>query len=178
MRQVLFWVVGGDPRFAALAQALAEEGHGVHTFALGDPVPGTVTETDLKGLREAECVILPLPAADGENVNAPLAGAPLPLSQVIDAMVPGQLLCAGRAGQELRALAQARGVELVDYFHREELAVANAVPGALAVWPCEKARQERGILFCLAVCIPNRFVSCYGILRALLCGAPLNVERT
>ena len=145
MRQVLFWVVGGDPRFAALAQALAEEGHGVHTFALGDPVPGTVTETDLKGLREAECVILPLPAADGENVNAPLAGAPLPLSQVIDAMAPGQLLCAGRAGQELRALAQARGVELVDYFHREELAVANAVPGALAVELCEKSETGEGV---------------------------------
>ena len=37
------WVVGGDLRQAKLAQLLAEDGHTVHTYALGEsqePVPG------------------------------------------------------------------------------------------------------------------------------------------
>ena len=38
MRERLnFWVVGGDPRQATLARALSEDGHTVHTYALGEP---------------------------------------------------------------------------------------------------------------------------------------------
>ncbi len=52
------------------------------------------------------------------------------LREVFDALEPGQLLCAGRADEALRTLARERGVTLVDYFQREELAVANAVATA------------------------------------------------
>ena len=42
------WVVGGDLRQAKLAQLLAEDGHTVHTYALGPPqadIPGLAAES-------------------------------------------------------------------------------------------------------------------------------------
>ena len=49
---------------------------------------------------------------------------------MLDALRPGQVVCAGRASPELLALAEKRQLRLFDYFRREELAVANAVPTA------------------------------------------------
>ncbi len=129
MRQRLqFWVLGGDPRQSALAEALAEDGHSVYTYALEQSSSAALAAPGLEPITGADCVVLPLPTADGELLNAPLADAPLPLAQLLDALRPGQLILAGRVGPELRAMAQARGLTLTDYFAREELAVANAVP--------------------------------------------------
>jgi len=128
MRQYHFWVVGGDPRQAALASALSEDGHVVHTYALDRDSDPALAAGDLVGAEEADCLVLPLPAQEGAFVNAPLARQAPRLSEVLDVMRPGQLLCAGRAGKELNEGAQARGIPLVDYFKREELAIANAAP--------------------------------------------------
>ena len=88
-------------------------------------------EKTLEGARLADCVILPLPAADGEGrLNAPLSAVSCPLGEIVDALRPGQLLCAGMVGPRLRELAEGRGLVLRDYFAREELAVLNAVPTA------------------------------------------------
>jgi dipicolinate synthase subunit A len=130
LRAKNIWVVGGDPRQGALAALLAEDGHGVRTYAL-EGAAGARCEQDLTGLDRADCVILPLPAAGEDGtLNAPLAQRPHPLEEILDAMAPGQLLCAGKADPRLRALAEARGLRLRDYFAREELAVLNAVPTA------------------------------------------------
>ena len=125
----LFWVIGGDPRYSALAHALAEDGHNVHTYAL-DPDADAPT---LDGAAQAGCVILPLPPGDGEYLNAPVTPVPVPLVQVLHTLRPGQLVCAGRVDDTLRQQARERGLVLKVYFAREELAVANAVPTALAV---------------------------------------------
>ena len=56
------WVVGGDLRQAKLAQLLAEDGHTVHTYALGQPqeaVSGLTAEAALRQADKADCVILP-----------------------------------------------------------------------------------------------------------------------
>ena len=45
-----------------------------------------------------------------------------PLSSVVQAMRPGQLLCGGKLSQDLQALAREQGVPVCDYFAREELA--------------------------------------------------------
>ena len=131
MRQKLnFWIVGGDPRQAALARALAEDGHSVHTYALEQAVESTLSAPSLAGIEDAHCVVLPLPALDGERINAPLSRVKLPLSRLLDALTPGQLLCAGMLKPPLVGEAQARSLLLADYFAREELAVANAVPSS------------------------------------------------
>ena len=129
MRQSLcFWVIGGDPRQIALAQALADDGHQVHTYALeeGEDPPSPAPDLSLVG--EAQCVILPLPADDGEALNTPLSRQGLTVRRLLSALKPGQLLCGGKLSDSLRLQTEARGLRVVDYFDREELAVANAVP--------------------------------------------------
>lgn len=125
-----FWVIGGDLRQVKLAGHLQDDGHTVHTYALecAPEAPGTM-EADLSGAERADCVILPLPVSgDGTLLNAPLSGEQHPLSRVLDALRPHQILCAGKADARTLTMARERGLRLHDYFAREELAVANAVP--------------------------------------------------
>lgn len=139
MRAMHLWVVGGDLRQAKLAELLAEDGHTVHTFALEKAAEtrGTVLEAQsLKGVERADCVVLPLPTvSEGGQLMAPLSDRQVPVTQVLDALRPGQLALGGRLDGETLAAAQDRGILLQDYFLREELTVANAVPGVLGVWP-------------------------------------------
>lgn len=130
MRAKNIWVIGGDPRQAALSTQLADDGHTVHTFAL-EQAEGVTCEPALAEAHRADCVILPLPAS-GENctLNAPLSASPHPLSEVLDALRPGTLVCAGMVKPELQQLADDRNLTLRDYFAREELALLNAIPTA------------------------------------------------
>ena len=114
------WVAGGDMRQAKLAELLAADGHTVHAYAM---------EESLEGAALADCVVLPLPAAgEGSLLNAPLSGRKHPLALVLDALRPGQVICAGMVGPQTAALAADRGLTLHDYFAREELAVPTALP--------------------------------------------------
>ena len=130
LRAKNIWVAGGDPRQAALAELLADDGHAVHTYAL-ERGEGTVCEPSMAGADRADCVVLPLPAAGPDGrLNAPLAAGGHELAEILDALRPGQLVCAGMAGEELERMAAERGLVLRDYFAREELAVLNAIPTA------------------------------------------------
>lgn len=130
LRAKNIWVVGGDPRQAALAGLLTDDGHAVHTFAM-EQGEGVACEKDLAQACRADCIILPLPAGvDGGLLNTPLSQQQYRLEEVLDALRPGQLVCAGMVKPELARLAEERGLVLVDYFAREELAVLNAVPTA------------------------------------------------
>ena len=127
-----FWVVGGDLRQVKLAWLLSQDGHTVHTFALEcQTVPGVLQEQNLNQAGRADCVVLPLTVRAGEGLlNAPLSLSEHPLAPVLDRLSPRQFLCGGRVDEETRALAGERGLTIHDYFAREELAVANAVPTA------------------------------------------------
>ena len=128
-----FWVVGGDMRQAKLAELLADDGHTVHTFGLEKlgELAGVEAEDGLEGAPLADCVVLPLPATgEGSLLNAPLSAGRHPLAGILDALRPGQVVCAGMVSDALEDLAADRGLALHDYFRREELAVANAVPTA------------------------------------------------
>ena len=133
IREWNIWVVGGDQRQACLAGLLAADGHTVHTFALerAGEIPETEEEEDLAGLDLADCVVLPLPAlGEDGTVNTPLSRKTLSLEAVLDRLRPGQVVCAGRVETAAREAALRRGLAIHDYFAREELAVANAVPTA------------------------------------------------
>ena len=100
-----FAVVGGDARQAAAARALARAG-----YSVGGP----------EMIAVADYILLPLP----------LDAARTPLAELLRAARPGTLALGGMLSVEAKAIAAEAGVELVDYFAREELAVANAVPTA------------------------------------------------
>ena len=134
-RELNFWVLGGDLRQACLARLLAEDGHRVNTYALSGsvvtPTENLTLADSLDGIGRADCVVLPLPVAGAEGmVNTPLPRSALPRASLLDALSPPQILCGGRVDPVSAAMADARGLILRDYFAREELAVANAVPTA------------------------------------------------
>lgn len=117
-----------------LAQLLSQDGHTVHVYALdagGELLSGLIQEDHLGSIARADCVVLPLTVSLGGGLlNAPLSVAEHPLAPILDRLSPRQFLCGGRVDPDTRALAQARGLTIHDYFAREELAVANAVPTA------------------------------------------------
>ncbi len=146
MRQYHFWVVGGDQRQAALANALSEDGHQVHAWALdraecSDRVerPGTPD-----AIARADCVIFPLPIrGEGETMSAPLCPETHLLEDVFVRLRPAQYLCAGRVDERTKTLAARYALNIHDYFLREELAVANAVPTAEGA--VQIALEEMGV---------------------------------
>lgn len=103
--QKCFAVVGGDARQAAAARALARAG-----YSVGGP----------EMIAVADYILLPLP----------LDAARTPLAELLRAARPGTLALGGMLSVEAKAIAAEAGVELVDYFAREELTIRNAIPTA------------------------------------------------
>ena len=104
-RQKRFAVIGSDARQLAAGRALARAG-----YAVEGP----------EEIALADYILLPLP----------LDAARTPLAELLRAARPGALALGGMLSEEAKAIAAEAGVELVDYFAREELAVRNAIPTA------------------------------------------------
>lgn len=129
MQEKNIWVVGGDLRQRALVRLLEEDGHTVHTVGLEGE--GVTPEALGPGIALAHCLILPLPVTGKDGmVHTPLSREPISLSQVMDHMRPGQVLCGGLVSQEVRQAGEERSLQVFDYYAREECMVANAVPTA------------------------------------------------
>ena len=95
------------------------------------PLTELTMEMCIRDRAQADCVVLPLPVSSGgELLNAPLSRLSPPITEVLAPLSPGQMLCGGRVDPVTAALAAERGLTIRDYFAREELAVANAVPTA------------------------------------------------
>lgn len=100
-----FAVIGGDARQAAAGRALARAGYAV---------------CGAEEIARADCILLPLPLDESRT----------PLAELLRAARPGALALGGKLSAEAKQIAQEAGVELVDYFAREELTVWNAIPTA------------------------------------------------
>ena len=117
-----FAVVGGDARQAAAARALARAG-----YSVGGP----------EKIAVADYILLPLP----------LDAARTPLAELLRAARPGTLALGGMLSAEAKAIAAEAGVELVDYFAREELTIRNAIPtaeGCIGILMAERSRTLWG----------------------------------
>ena len=117
-----FAVVGGDARQAAAARALARAG-----YSVGGP----------EKIAVADYILLPLP----------LDAARTPLAELLRAARPGTLALGGMLSVEAKAIAAEAGVELVDYFAREELTIRNAIPtaeGCIGILMKERSRTLWG----------------------------------
>ena len=100
-----FAVIGSDLRQKAAGRALARAG-----YAVGGAERVAV----------ADYILLPLP----------LDAARTPLAELLRAARPGTVALGGMLSAEAKAIAAEAGVELLDYFAREELAIRNAIPTA------------------------------------------------
>ena len=113
-----FAVIGTDARLAAAGRALARAG-----FAVGGP-----EQTAL-----ADYILLPLPLDESRT----------PLAELLRAAKPGALALGGKLSAQARQIAAEAGVELVDYFAREELILCNAIPtaeGCIGILMAERTR--------------------------------------
>ncbi len=131
-----FCVMGGDLRQIKLAELLAEDGHSVCTYAMEQAVENSQVQNVCTHDRVAgaDCVVMPLPVitSDGK-LNAPFSDAAYDIGKVLDLLNEKQIICAGLVPAWLHKQAREQGLMIHDYFAREELAVANAVPTAEGV---------------------------------------------
>ena len=119
-----FAVIGTDARLAAAGRALARAG-----FAVGGP-----EQTAL-----ADYILLPLPLDESRT----------PLAELLRAAKPGALALGGKLSAQARQIAAEAGVELVDYFAREELILCNAIPtaeGCIGILMAERTLWNSAIL--------------------------------
>ena len=115
-------VIGGDARQAAAGRALARAGYAV---------------CGAEQVALADYILLPLPLDETRT----------PLAELLRAAKPGALALGGRLSAQAKQIAQEAGVELVDYFAREELTIRNAIPtaeGCLAILLRQRKRTLWG----------------------------------
>ena len=165
-------VIGGDKRARYIAKMLAEDGFEVGTALLGcDP---EVREVSVGDALKCDVVILPTPATkDGENLFAPESEDKDNLVDIISGAREGTLLLGGNLGESAVNSASLRGVRVRDYFSRDGVAEANAVPtaeGALAI-----AMQNSDITVSGSRCLVIGCGRCGRALARLLRGCDADV---
>ncbi|MCR5664199.1 MAG: dipicolinate synthase, partial [Oscillospiraceae bacterium] len=143
-------VIGGDRRAALLAGLLLREGHRVHSWALERAqLPEEVPRSGSlqAALYGADAVLLPLPAARGELLNAPFAARPCPMAELEEALWPGQLVFGGGFTEAQRLRAERSGLTLIDWLRRPALVIGNAAitaEGAVGLLLQESERTLAG----------------------------------
>ncbi len=76
-------------------------------------------------------IILPLPySLDGENVNAIFNDYLIEICDIFKNLPQNAIVLAGKCDDKIETLSQIYKTTLIDYLHREELQVLNAVPTA------------------------------------------------
>ncbi len=149
-----FAVIGGDMRQLRLAELLAADGHEVKCFAMEreEPAGAQTCASASEAAGGAECVVLPLPVCGRDGcLNAPLSDSRHFIESVFADFSPGQLVCAGRVTPAVREAAGRFGLEMIDYFSREELAVLNAATTAEGA--IQTAMEETPAVLCGSKCL-------------------------
>ena len=124
-----FYIAGGDLRSVYLAKALAKEENEVFAFALeGANLPEDIKMIEnTADFKNAENVIFPLPCCDDEGfLKTAFSKEKISAEEIIDNMKKGSVLMGGLLPKKLFEKAQEKGIEVFDYYHREEFAVRNA----------------------------------------------------
>ena len=135
---LLFGVIGGDRRQAELLKLLRQDGYQAAAY-------GTAGETDWERAVSAEVVLLPLPLCrEGDTIN--IEGEQRGIGALLRQMRRDQLLLAGQVKPAQTAEAAELDLNLIDYFKREELTVANAAATAEGTVQVILERLERSLL--------------------------------
>ena len=124
-----FAVIGGDRRAALLAEQLLSDGHRVHSYALEKAeLPKEIPKDSCLQacVYGADCVVLPVPTETAGLLNTPLSDLVLPMGEVLSALWPGQLLCAGRLSDESCREAVRGKLRVEEILRRPDYAAGNA----------------------------------------------------
>lgn len=120
LQNLNFLVAGGDARYLRLAQFLSGQNR-VYTMGLssGESCP----------LEKPDYLILPMAVGDAATLPT-LTGETLPVEEALSRCGQHTHLLIGGPGPALQETLRRRGISYTDYQHREDFAVANAVPTA------------------------------------------------
>lgn len=116
-------IMGGDARFLRLRELLEKDGHEAFPVAMEKVLP-------LQGAPwhdGVEAVVLPLPAEKAGRLNCPLSEGEYDLKTLLAPLRPGTKVFGGMVGVETEKYCLKRGLELHDYFRREDFQVKNAL---------------------------------------------------
>lgn len=139
----VFSVIGGDLRQLTVAKLLAEDGYSVKIFGFDKEIDADekMKCDSLSEAAQADVIILPLPVSqDGNNLNSPFSENKIPLKELYGYVREESIVLGGCIPNDA---SNACGARMYDYFTREELSIANAVPtaeGAIETALCETAR--------------------------------------
>lgn len=130
-------VIGGDLRQIHLANLLAGQ-MSVYTLGLKAPISEQDgLSSEIKKINQIEdlpkdlnYLILPMPAANGPDINAPLSNQPIHIKNLLEQISPDTLVLAGKISAELQQTLTEKQLRSIDYLKREELAVLNAAATA------------------------------------------------
>lgn len=153
-------------RQARLAELLAADGHQVTSYAIDKMKLEGVerAETAYDAVQGAKCIILPLPVSAKDGVlNTPLSAGLHTVREILSVLDSKQVVCAGRITGELNEQAASLGLEITDYYAREEFVVLNAL--ATAEGGLQLVMEETPITLCGAKCL----VIGFGRIGKILC---------
>ena len=137
-------ILGGDLRQVYLAKMLLEDGNNVVTWGLDQ---GSAPENvPLNAALERDILILPLPVFRDGRLNLPLTETELRAEQLWPRLRYDQLLLGGMTGELGAQLMTDFGLTLLDYYAREEVQVASAVPTAEGALQLAMESTDRTLL--------------------------------
>lgn len=122
-----FLLIGGDNRQLYIADHLEKNGKNVSVYALPE-----INRKCIKNLKKElgtyDAVVFPLPVSkDGIH---PFTVVPVKetLDDIVSLLHENMLVFAGKSGSGFESKVLSKGVELFDYFRREDVTVMNTVP--------------------------------------------------
>lgn len=135
MNDIKLAVVGGDIRMIYCAKELAKRGFEVSFCGFdsagkdcGDAVRCRTVKDAVKG---AAVAVLPVPYSyDGCRINAPFSASEIRVDDVLEAVMPTQLVLAGVCPPSFIEKAEELSLSVIDYMKDEELTIRNAIPTA------------------------------------------------
>lgn len=174
-------IVGGDLRQAHLANTLIEKNneYKVYGMFLDRDVklsPKIHKSNDIRlVLPDCEIVIFPLPLLGATGlVNTPQSDEAITFEDCLNYISPDATVLAGMVPDDIHELARSRGIEVIDYFHREEFAVLNSVPTAEGA--IEIAIHEMPVTLFGSTCLIIGFGRISKVLAKLLVAFGANVR--
>lgn len=123
-------IAGGDMRFSALAEQLGDK-HKVYTVGFDKNVftsdKITVADNVMSVPQRTDYLVLPLPpSSDGITLSTPFYRGTISLKELSGKVRDGGIVFGGRISPQVREIFSSKGIEVIDYFEREELSVLNA----------------------------------------------------
>ena len=121
-------VLGGDLRQVYLARLFHADGWKTMTWGLEKA--GAPFGVSLDQALGAGIIVLPLPVCRGDQLNLPLTDTQISCDVLWSRLRSDQIILGGAVSSVATSVRNAFELEIWDYYEREEVQVANAVPTA------------------------------------------------